>query len=137
MFKLIKWGAGLMAVGALLLYFVFGTSATSYVGTALGSARATVKEAIPIDFEIQRSERLIRQIEPQIQECLRDVALGEVELGELAEGVRELKAREEGLQARLVRRKEMLESGEPAYFIAGLRMERRRLEQDQIGRAHV
>ena len=130
MFRMIKWTLGSVVAGGLVLFLVFGSSASSYVGTAIGSARQRVKAAIPIDFEIKRSERLIRQIAPQIQESLREVALGEVELAELRDGIGELKKREGKLHARLLRRKEMLETGEPAYYVAGLKMERRRLELD-------
>jgi chromosome segregation ATPase len=130
MFKLIKWGVVLTAVGAALLYITFGTSAPSYVGAALGKARDSVKEAIPIDFEIQRSARLIQKIEPQIQECLRDVAVGEVELADLRDSIGEMEKRSEVLHAKLLRRKGMLESGEAVYYVAGLRMQRSRLEND-------
>ncbi|GEM_PF-507414 len=133
MFKLIKWTAGgILAVG-LLLYLVFGASAPSYVGTVLGEARKTVKEAIPIQFEIRRSERLIREIYPQIQACIKDVATGEVEMEELKEDIALLEKRVRELHDRVLRRKNLLESGKPVYYIAGLRMERNRLEMD-LGR---
>ena len=133
MFKLIKWAAGITAVGFVLLYVVFGTSASSYVGAALGKARSSVKESIPIDFEIRRSARLIRQIEPQIRECLRDVAVGEVELEALREGIKNLQKQEQETLARLTHRKRMLEEGQAVYFVAGLKLERSRLERDLAG----
>ncbi len=133
MFKLIKWTAGGILAGGLLLYLVFGASAPSYVGTVLGEARKTVKEAIPIQFEIQRSERLIREISPQIQACLKDVATGEVEMEELKEDIALLEKRERELHDRVLRRKRLLEAGKPVYYIAGLRMKRSRLEMD-LGR---
>ena len=133
MFKLIKWVVGGALAGALALYLVFGTSAPSYIGTALGAARRSVKEAIPIQFEIQRSERLIKEISPQIQACLKDVATGEVELDDLKEDIAYLEKRERELHERVVRRKSLLETGRPVYYIAGLRMGRGRLEKD-LGR---
>jgi len=133
MFKLIKWALGGILAGTLALYVIFGTSAPSYLGTALGAARKSVKEAIPIQFEIQRSERLIREISPQIQACLKDVATGEVELEDLKEDIALLERREKELEAKVLRRKGLLESGRDVYCIAGLRMGRERLERD-LGR---
>ncbi len=133
MFKLFKWVAGTALAGALGLYLVFGTSAPSYLGTALGAARRTVKEAIPIQFEIRRSERLIREIDPQIHSCLRDVAAGEVELEDLQEDIVLLERRKKDLEARVLRRKRLLESDRAVYYVAGLRMGREKVVRD-LGR---
>ncbi len=130
MFKLIKWTAGGILAGVLGLYLVFGSNAPSYIGTVLGEARKSVKEAIPIQFEIQRSERLIREISPQIRACLKDVATGEVEMEDLKEDIARLEKRKEELRQRVFRRKRLLESGRPVYYIAGLEMKRSRVEMD-------
>ncbi len=130
MFRILKWLGFVVCAALLLTFVVFGTNAPSYIKTAIGSARKKVKEAIPIDFEIQRAERLVKEIEPQIRGCIRDVALGEVELSELRESISSLRKRELGLKERLMKRKSMLESDQCVFYIAGIRMERKRLEMD-------
>jgi len=87
MFKLVK----LTLIGALgvaaLGYFVFGDHAFSYLNTMTGSVRDGVRGKIPVEFEIKRAEKLIKAIEPEIDNCKRDVARAEVDLEGLKEDV--------------------------------------------------
>jgi chromosome segregation ATPase len=79
-------GAVLGGTGFLL----FGTNLGSYLGTVATSLRDTVKDAIPVDLEIKRAEGLIRKIDPQIENCKKDVAQAEVELESLRGSVGDL-----------------------------------------------
>lgn len=87
MFKAIKMlfltGAVLGGIGFLF----FGTDLGSYLGTVAASVKEEVEGQIPVEFEIKRAEKLIRQIEPQIENCKRDVARSEVELEQLQASV--------------------------------------------------
>lgn len=76
-------GAVLGGAGFLFL----GTAFPSYVTTMASSMRETVVGQIPIDLELKRAENLIRQIDPQIETCKRDLARAEVELEELQQSV--------------------------------------------------
>lgn len=71
-------------------YLLFGSSFGSYLGTMAESVQEGVEQSIPVDFEIKRAETLIRAIEPQIENCKRDVARAEVELEELQQSVNDL-----------------------------------------------
>ncbi len=71
-------------------YLLFGSSFGSYLGTMAESVQEGVEQSIPVDFEIKRAESLIRAIEPQIENCKRDVARAEVELEELRQSVTDL-----------------------------------------------
>jgi chromosome segregation ATPase len=84
--NLLLGGAALAALGFLL----FGRAFPSYVGTAVDSARSAVADAVPVELEIRRAEGLIRQIDPQIETCKRDLARAEVELDELKASVERL-----------------------------------------------
>lgn len=82
-------------------YLLFGSSFGSYLGTVAESVQDGVEQSIPVDFEIKRAESLIRAIEPQIENCKRDVARAEVELEELQNSVTELARVVEGEERRL------------------------------------
>ncbi len=88
--KTFKWmllgGAVLGGAGFLFL----GTDFPSYVGTMASSVRESVTGQIPVEFELKRAEGLIRQIDPQIETCKRDLARSEVELDELHQSVNRL-----------------------------------------------
>jgi predicted nucleic acid-binding Zn-ribbon protein len=76
-------GAVLGGAGFLFL----GTDFPSYAGTVFSSVRESVAGQIPVDIELKRAEKLIQQIDPQIETCKRDLARAEVELSDLQEQV--------------------------------------------------
>ena len=88
--KTFKWmvlsGAVLAGAGFVFL----GTDFPSYVGTVATSVRESVAGQIPVDIELKRAAGLIRQIDPQIETCKRDLARAEVELEELQQSVARL-----------------------------------------------
>jgi hypothetical protein len=88
--KTLKWmllsGAVLGGAGFLFL----GTDFPSYLGTMASSVRESVTGAIPIEIELKRADSLIRQIDPQIETCKRDLARAEIELEKLQESVTHL-----------------------------------------------
>lgn len=99
--KTLKWmllgGAALGGAGFLFL----GTDFPSYVGTFASSMRESVAGSIPVDIELKRAESLIRQIDPQIDTCKRDLARAEVELEELQTSVVHLEKVVDGEERKL------------------------------------
>ena len=99
--KTLKWmllgGAALGGAGFLFL----GTDFPSYVGTFASSMRESVAGSIPVDIELKRAESLIRQIDPQIDTCKRDLAHAEVELEELQTSVVHLEKVVDGEERKL------------------------------------
>jgi len=86
-FKMMLLGGAVLG-GAGFLFL--GTDFPSYVGTMASSVRESVTGQIPVEFELKRAESLIRQIDPQIDTCKRDLARSEVELDELYQSVTRL-----------------------------------------------
>ena len=99
--KTFKWmllgGAVLGGAGFLFL----GTDFPSYLGTMASSVRENVTGQIPVEFELRRAEGLIRQIDPQIDTCKRDLARSEVELEELHKSVHHLEEVVDGQEKKL------------------------------------
>ena len=99
--KTFKWmllgGAALGGAGFLFL----GTDFPGYVGTFASSMRESVAGSIPVDIELKRAEGLIRQIDPQIDTCKRDLARAEVELEELQTSVVHLEKVVDGEERKL------------------------------------
>jgi len=99
--KAFKWmllsGAVLGGAGFLFL----GTDFPSYLGTMASSVREGVTGQIPVEFELKRAEGLIRQIDPQIENCKRDLARSEVELEELHASVARLQTVVDGEEKKL------------------------------------
>jgi hypothetical protein len=70
-------GAGL--VGGLL----FGSDLFSYLRTSVRSAQTAVKEAVPIEFELQRAQDTLGEVIPEMHAHVRMIAQEEVELANL------------------------------------------------------
>ncbi|MEZ5965176.1 MAG: hypothetical protein R3F56_15185 [Planctomycetota bacterium] len=134
-FKLIKWTALGLAGTAAAAFFVFGEHTGSYLGTVASSVRETVRGKIPVDFELKRAERLVGEIDPQIDSCRRDVARAEVELAELDSEIAELAQAVSRDERKLKAGREVLSVGsaaQPVYELAGKQYSRQRVELDLV-----
>lgn len=129
--KLVKWAAiGVIVVGGVG-YFIFGEHLGSYARTMTNSVRESVRGTIPIEFELKRAARLIQAIEPELNECKRDVARAEVELEHLLEQVTRLEKRVEKQENKLKSGCNLLSDATPAsYELGGRNYSRRRVELD-------
>jgi chromosome segregation ATPase len=87
--KLLFVSAGLVLVGL----FVFGRHAASYVGTGAGWVRDTVKESVPLKFEIDRARNMVKGLHPEIQKNMHVIAKEEAEIARLNEKVEQAEAK--------------------------------------------
>jgi chromosome segregation ATPase len=68
------------ALSAGALYLAFGTSAPSYVRTAFCRVRHNAKDAVPVQFEIDRARQQIANLEPAIKDNIENLARAEVDV---------------------------------------------------------
>jgi hypothetical protein len=75
----------LFAVVALGLTTVvlFGRDAASYVGTTYHRLTSSVKESVPIEFQIDRARGMVRDLAPEIRRSMHVIAKEEVALEQL------------------------------------------------------
>jgi predicted nucleic acid-binding Zn-ribbon protein len=95
-------------------FLCFGTAFPSYARTVFSSVRETVVGQIPVELELKRAEGLIRQIDPQIDSCKRDLANAEVELERLQASVVQLERVVDGEEKKLKVGARLLTSDGPA-----------------------
>jgi len=88
MFKLLKWGLIGCAALAGAGFLVFGTDLFSYAKSGKKLFQTSVKETIPVEFEIQRARDLLDDLIPEMHANLRTVAQEEVEVASLEKEVR-------------------------------------------------
>ena len=74
-------GAGVVVLLALL----FGRDAASYVSTGVGQMRDTVKQSVPVTFEIERARRMIDSLDDDIAKNMQKIAREEVEIARQSE----------------------------------------------------
>ncbi len=76
-------GAGLVLVLGLL----FGRNGWSYVSTTMGQLQQTVKDSVPIEFELERARKMIKDLDPEIRNNMHLIAKEEVEVEKLHQQV--------------------------------------------------
>lgn len=81
--RIIKYGvmgtAGLFLVTGVF----FGRDALSYLSTSARSVQTAVKDAVPVEFELQRARDLLEDIIPEMQANVRLIAQEEVQIANL------------------------------------------------------
>lgn len=105
--------------GMLLGTLCFGRDAASYVGTSFGWVKDTVKNAVPLDFEIDRARTLLKNLVPEIRTNMHLIAREEVEAQRLNQQIADLEARLDKERAEILRLKNDLASGEEKFRYAG------------------
>ncbi len=106
-------------VGALGVVGLASTGAWSYVRTGYNSASETVRDSVPIEWEIKRARQMIADLKPEIARNLHVVAREEVGVKNLSE---QIVAKEEHLaksKSEILRLSGDLESGSVHYVYAG------------------
>jgi hypothetical protein len=87
--KWLKRGT-LAVIGVVLIGgFLFGTDFFSYVRTSAGNVRESVRENVPIEFELERARDLINEILPEIHSSIHVIAQDEVEIAALQEDIKQ------------------------------------------------
>ncbi len=80
-----------------VLGLVFGFDAASYISTGAGLVKDTVKDSVPLEFEIERARKMIVALKPEIEKNMRTIAREEVEVDRLhREATRTAKRLEKG-----------------------------------------
>jgi hypothetical protein len=85
MLKRVIWGGAGATVLAMLLFG--GREAVSYVRTSAGWVKESVKSNVPIEFEIERARRMVKDLVPDIRKNMHVIATEEVEVDQLAKKI--------------------------------------------------
>jgi len=105
------------ALTAGALYLVFGTSAPSYVRTAFHKVRHSAKNAVPVQFDIDRAREEIASLEPAIKDNIEILARAEVETEHLDREIGTIKSNLTSEKKAMLSLRESLDTGN--YRLAG------------------
>ncbi len=83
--KSIFAAAGVFLLSALF----FGRDAVSYVGTSIGWFKDSIKASVPVEFEIERARKMVRDLVPDIRRNMHVIAKEEVEVERLESQIAE------------------------------------------------
>lgn len=103
-----------MLLGGLM----FGREAVSYVTTSAGWMHQTVKDAVPIEFELERARKMIRDLDPEIRKNMTLIAREEVSVERLGESIRKSESQLAQAKGDIMKLNEDLQSGSEYYVYA-------------------
>jgi hypothetical protein len=113
--KALIGGAG----ACLVAGFLFGTDALSYVTTSAGWVKDSVKDSVPLEFEIERARQMVKDLVPDIENNMHVIAKEEVEVERLQKQIEQAEKDQVLDQTGLIRLKSDLESGKSVFKYAG------------------
>ena len=120
MFRRLRKLVVTVAAIAVLGGFFFGRDAYSYVATAAGWVKDSVRNSVPVEFEIERARKLVKELVPDIRRNMHVIAQEEVEVERADKQIEELDSRLEGERGEMLRLKTDL-SGDKSEFEYGSR----------------
>jgi hypothetical protein len=127
---------GLIAGGglALLLGLFFGRDVFSYVKTTVGWVHSTVKDSVPVQFELERARKMIQDLDPEISQHKREIAREELDLQKLASQVQEDERKLAKNWSEIETLKGDLSRGDSNYVYAGHTYTVKQVETDLTSR---
>ncbi|HET6884465.1 MAG TPA: hypothetical protein VFI31_30205 [Pirellulales bacterium] len=117
MLKRAIWGSAGAAVLAVLLFG--GREAVSYVRTSAGWVKDSVKNNVPIEFEIERARRMVKDLVPDIRKNMQVIATEEVEVDQLEKKISGVEGRLAKDRGELMQLKDDLATNKSVFRYAG------------------
>lgn len=121
-----------ISAAAVLLIggFFFGRDLLSYATTSAGWIRDSVKEQVPIEFEIERARKMVQDLVPDIRKNFRIIAKEEVEIARLNRQIDSAQQRLAAEKSNILRLKTDLESDQPTFQYASRTYSRDQVKTD-------
>jgi uncharacterized coiled-coil protein SlyX len=117
--------AGLVAVGVL-----FGKDGLSHAKTSLRWFRHTVKDSVPVDYEISRARQMIRDLNPEIHRNMHLIAKEEVDVKHLRDQLGEAQKQLARSRTDIERLTSDLKSGDNRFVYCGRSYSAKQVEND-------
>lgn len=127
---------GLVAGGALalLLGLFLGRDVFSYVKTSFGWVKTSVKDSVPVQFELERARKMIQDLGPEISQHKRQIAREELDLQKLTAQVADEQAKLTKNWSEIQTLKTDLARGDSNYAYAGRTYTVKQVETDLTNR---
>ena len=123
-------GAG----AVLLLGLLFGRDAASYISTTMGWVHQSVKDSVPVEFEIERAKKMIASLDGDIERNMTLIAREEVEVSKLVEQSAEQRDSLAKRRDDILRLTRDLESGSENFVYAGVSYSAKQVRDDLSNR---
>ena len=127
---------GMFVGGAvlLLLGLLFGTNLASYTKTFASGARQTVRDSIPVGFELDRARQMIKDLDPEIRSNMHLIAKEEVDVTSLREQVANAETKLAKSKSDIARLNDDLKRGDSTFVYCGKAYTAKQVENDLTNR---
>ena len=113
--RVLLWGLA----GSAVAFVIFGRHLHSYIGTAAGWMQDSVKQAVPMEFEIDRARNMVKDIMPEIRKNMQIIAKEEVEVERLGQEIDQLGKKQDKDRTDLTSLRDDLNGGGSSFKFAG------------------
>jgi len=127
MLRWIKYGLGTVVVVGVAGFVLLGSNFSSYLHTSTKAAQQAVRDAVPMEFELQRASDMIEAILPDLQSQVRMIAQEEVEISALEADISDSAKRINKEQRTLASLRGKMRVHQVSYSVNG-----RDVERDQL-----
>ncbi|HEX5442558.1 MAG TPA: hypothetical protein VFW87_01960 [Pirellulales bacterium] len=103
----------------LLSVLFFGRDAASYLSTSFGWMKDSVKSQVPVEFEIERARRMVKDLVPDIRKNMHVIAQEEVEIERLDKQIAKTEETMGREKTEIMKLKGDLSTVQPVYHYAG------------------
>ena len=131
MLRWIKFGLGTMVMAGIAGFAILGTDFGSYLWTTTNAAQESIRNSVPVEFELRRASDMIQAILPDLQSQVRMIAQEEVEIASLESDITSTQQRLRQEQQTLASLRSKMRVHEVSYTIYGREIEREQLA-DQL-----
>lgn len=128
--KVVKYGVVSAVVAAAAGGLLFGSDVFSYVGSSVGSLQESVRDSVPVDFELQRARDLLEDIVPEMHANVRLIAQEEVEVENLKRDIARCEQTLGDDEAKIHKLGGMLTGEAHVFQIGGRRYSRQTVKED-------
>ena len=128
--KLLFAGGGVV----LLVTLLFGRDACSYLGTTVGKVHRSVKDSVPVQFELDRARAMIRDLGPEIKKNTHLIVKEEVAVQHLETQLEKLQGQLEKDRGEVMQLKTDLDTGNSTFDYAGHRYTETQVRTDLANR---
>lgn len=122
------------AVLTLMTALCFGRNALSYVKTTADRVTNTVKNNVPLEFEIDHARQMIKDLTPEIRRNMHLIAKEEIQVAHLEQRVSVADSQLKKEREEIFQLKAAVETGEDHCFLAGHRYPVQQVKTDLTNR---
>jgi chromosome segregation ATPase len=107
------------AGAAMLAGVLFGTESVSYFTTSANWVRDSVKQSVPLEFEIERARNMVKDLSSDIQQSMHTIATEEVEVERLTKQIKQLQETQANDRLGVLKLQNELSSNKQSFEFGG------------------